>query len=102
MISALLGAVGLPGERPSNLEHHVPSSGRTAHVLNLLELAFPNAALSTYRQEYERELQGALFPQVSAAKGRNASKRSRSAKRKRGPKASTQPDTSVGRPRRKS
>jgi hypothetical protein len=81
MISALLGAVGLPGETAEELSHHVRPSMRAARVLNLLEIASPNAALSRYRREYERDLKGALFPKVRPS-ARSVKKSTRAGRKK--------------------
>jgi hypothetical protein len=72
MISALLGAVALPGEKARMLAHHVPQARRRERVVDLLRDAAPNAALRKYRREYERDLENALFPERAGGRGAGA------------------------------
>jgi DNA repair exonuclease SbcCD ATPase subunit len=60
MIPALLGTLQVgDGQLPV---HHVPSEKRAEHVINLLDVAAPNAAIQAFRDDYRRNFQRAVFP----------------------------------------
>ncbi len=61
MIQSLLGVK--PDEQGSFPRHHVPPDDRNAHVINLLEVAAPNAAIEDHGTEYRLNYQLAVHPE---------------------------------------
>jgi DNA repair exonuclease SbcCD ATPase subunit len=61
MIPALLGATWRPGQAPA--PHEIPIDQRENHVLNLLELAAPNAAKKQNDEQYQAMYLQAIKPE---------------------------------------
>ena len=65
MIAALFGAIGPEGNThgASKLRHHIKPGDRERRIIDLLHLAAPSAALRDNREQYERVLKEAVFPE---------------------------------------
>jgi hypothetical protein len=88
MIGAMLGAVSQQIDGVSSrLSHYVPPEERPKHVIDLLSIAAPNAALRENRAQYQAEFRRAVYPDLVRDNGGGGAGKRPAARNRKAPRA---------------